>query len=114
MLTWEAAENEEEEPDETESEEESEEESEGDEGSTTSSLAALQERFGRTEGEVEWKPAEIESGKYVLKAIVGHNGDGLWAVLKQDGIWVGRNGLVTRSQGDARLEGVRLEFWDRL
>jgi hypothetical protein len=112
-LTWETAENEEEEPEETESDEESEEGYETDEGSTTSSLAALQERFGRTE-EVEWKPSKIESGKYLLKAIIGHNGDGLWAVLKRDGMWVGRNGLVTRPEGDARLEGVRLEFWDRL
>lgn len=136
LLTWEAEEDEddededkdeeedddgddeEEEPEEEESEEEEEEseeeEVETDEGSTTSSLAALQKRYGRTDKDAEWKPAEIESGKYVLRAIVGHNGDELWAVLKRDGMWVGRNGLISRSEENARLEGMRLEFWDRL
>jgi hypothetical protein len=130
LLAWESAENEEsededegsegeEDDDDDEDEEGDEDEDETDEGSTTSSLAALQERYGiGTEDEEqmakELMPVEIECGRYMLKAIIGHGSNGLWAVLKRSGMWVGRNGAVEKSDTGTRLEGVRLEFWERL
>lgn len=121
LLAWEAEEDEEseeEESEESEDESEEEEEDETDEGSTASSLAALQERYGiGTEEEQMAKdvvPEGSESGKYILKAVMGHDNNGSWAVLKRNGMWIARNGLIERSSEGARLEGVRLEFWERL
>ena len=127
MLSWESAENEESDEDEDEEDEdedegddsEDEDEDETDEGSTTSSLAALQKRYGiGTEDEEQMAkglmPVESESGRYMLKAIIGRDSNGLWAVLKRSGMWVARNGVVEKSETGARLEGVRLELWERL
>jgi hypothetical protein len=129
LLAWESAENEESDESEDEgdededegddSEDEDEDEDESDEGSTTSSLAALQKRYGiRTEDDEQMAkglmPMESESGRYMLKAIISHDSNGLWVVLKRSGKWVGRNGVVEKSDTGARLEGVRLELWERL
>jgi hypothetical protein len=131
LLAWESVEDEEydegegdededeEGEDEDADEDEDEDEDETDEGSTTSSLAALQKRYGiGTEDEEQMAkglmPVESESGRYMLKAIVGHDSNGLWAVLKRSGMWVARNGVVEKSDTGTRLEGVRLEFWERL
>jgi hypothetical protein len=130
LLAWETAEieesdeGEEEDEDEDEGEEgededEDEDEDETDEGSTTSSLAVLQKRYGiGTEDEEQMAkglmPVESESGRYMLKAIVGHDSNGLWAVLKRSGMWIARNGVVEKSDNGTQLEGVRLEFWERL
>ena len=116
LLAWETAENEEE----IESEEE-ESEYESEEGSTSSSLASLKERYdisNEEDGEqtskvTEWG-AVTQSGKYILRAIVGQDEDGWWVILRRQGPLTGDEGLLIAPEEPARLEGMRLELWERV
>ncbi|KAG8819175.1 hypothetical protein FRC17_010580, partial [Serendipita sp. 399] len=116
LLAWENEEVSEEEEEEASEEEWEEEEYESD---SASSLKALRERYGISEDEEQtsvmmgW-PAEKESGKYVLKSIIGQNNEGLWVVIKRQGAWVSRSGVMSRCVVASKLEGVRLELWERL
>lgn len=124
LLTWEAEEDQDGDEDEDEegegegeeSESESESESETDEESTSSGFAELEEKYGHQDGEQQTKmvPAEHRSGKYVLKAIVGVDRSGLWTMVKRDGILNSREGTIGPTSSDGVLEGMRLEFWERL
>jgi hypothetical protein len=138
-------------------EEEEESEDSEDDASSDSTIAALEERYGlkdevsghgatsvnnRTEGSTQVWPEEKESGRYMLRAIIGHTSGGLWAVMKRQGVWVSRNGVLCRpgqgkeeteddddesenegtnvtdqetsTQSEDSLRGVRLEFWERM
>ncbi|KAG8824499.1 hypothetical protein FRC18_010522 [Serendipita sp. 400] len=120
LLAWENEESEEEEEEEEEEESEEEEwEEEEYESDTASSLKALRERYGISEVEEQtssmmgW-PAEKESGKYVLKSIIGQDNGGIWVVIKRKGVWISRNGVMSQCVESRGLEGVRLELWERL
>lgn len=122
LLAWETAENEEE--IESEEEEESEDEDESEQGSTSSSFESLRERYGvskedeeeggeQTSKVTEWSAA-TESGRYILRAIVGQDEDGWWVVLRRQGPLTGDEGLLIAPEDPVRLEGMRLELWERV